>query len=122
MARQKDTFLIARYLQTPADKRKTHIKGYITEQGNVSYNENVIFADKLRDRDITAEVIINLSKQVVVKCRFQDERLSFERLREYYQKQYPDQFKALGFFVEPPKPVAEKEVEADADGNVTVTE
>lgn len=103
MAREKDIYLIAHYSRTPADKSKTRHKGYITDDKNVSYVENVTLSRGLKDRDLKAAIILNLTQKTVHKCRFDDAN-DWEKLAAYYAKGYPQYMK----LIEPEEEVAEE--------------
>ena len=98
MPRQKDIFLVAHYIRTPKEKGKTIHKGYINNDENVSYNESVTLSRGLKDRDLTAAIILNLTQKTVHKCRFDDAN-DWEKLAAYYAKAYP-QYMQLA---DPPK-------------------
>ena len=98
MARPKDIFLIANYAKVPKDKSKTRAPGYMKDDGNISYTENVIVTRGLKDRDLKAAVILNLTQKTVQKFRFEGKG-DWESLAAYYAKGYPQYLKLL----EPPE-------------------
>ena len=98
MPKPQDTFLVAKYLKTPKDPKKTSRKGYINDYHNISYVENVTITRGLKNRDITASIILNLTQKTVYKCRFTDKN-DWESLASYYAKGYPEYLK----LIDPPK-------------------
>ena len=114
MAREKDIFLVANYISAPKNRKQTFRKGYMKNDDNVSFNEQVVVTRGLKDRDLTAAIILNLTQQKVMKCRFElGEVNDWETLANYYAKGYPQYMTLL-------KPAAEEEV-AEAE-EVTATE
>ena len=109
MAREKDIFLVASYSKKPRDPKKTARKGYINDDKNISYAENVTVTRGLKDRDLTAAIILNLSQKTVQKCRFGDVT-DWETLAAYYAKGYPQYLK----LIDPPVPTDEEVEEAAA--------
>jgi hypothetical protein len=88
MAKEKDIYLVAQYTRRPKDKSKTIRKGYINDDNNVSYDESVTLSRGLKDRDLKAAIILNLTQKTVHKCRFDDAN-NWEKLAAYYAKAYP---------------------------------
>lgn len=114
MPKEKDIFLVAVYLKAPRDPRKTIHKGYINDDKNISYREKVTVTRGLKDRDLTADIILNLTQKTVHKCRFEDKN-DWETLAAYYAKAYPDYFK----IIDPPVKVEEVE---ELEGDLVVPE
>jgi len=114
MARPKDTFLVASYLKAPKNPAKTHFKGYMTDDKNVSYREKVTVTRGLKDRDLTAPIILNLTQKTVFKCLF-DGKNDWENLAKYYANAYPNYFN----LIDPPKEVEEVE---ELEGDLVVPE
>jgi len=88
MPKEKDIFLVAKYFQSPHDKSKTHKKGYMTDDKNIGYREAVTLTRGLKDKDLTANIILNLTQKTVFKCRFEGKN-DWESLSKYYAKSYP---------------------------------
>lgn len=125
MAREKDTFLVASYSKKPRDPKKTAVKGYINDDKNISYAENVTVTRGLKDKDLTAAIILNLTQKTVHKCRFDDAN-DWEKLASYYAKNYPNYLKlidppvakkeeVIGDQIVEDEALAEQEIEVDAD-------
>jgi len=116
MAREKDIFLVASYSKKPKDPKKSAVAGYINNDENISYSENVTVTRGLKDRDLTAAIILNLTQKIVHKSRFTDVN-DWETLAAYYAKGYPQYLK----LIDPPEPTDE-EVEEAAAKEVPVEE
>lgn len=116
MPKEKDTFLVAVYMKAPRDPKQSSRKGYINDEKNISYREKVTVTRGLKDRDLTAGIILNLTQKTVFKCRFEGKN-DWETLAAYYAKSYPNYFK-----LEEPKPPTDEEVEKAAAVKVPVEE
>jgi len=116
MPREKDMFLVAVYMKAPRDPKQSSRKGYMNDDKNISYREKVTITRGLKDRDLTAGIILNLTQKTVYKCRFEGKN-DWETLAAYYAKSYPKYFK-----LEDPKPPTDKEVEKAAAVEVPVEE
>lgn len=100
MAKAPEIFLVATYLKAPREPGKCIHKGYMNDDKNISYREKVTVTRGLKDRDLTANIILNLTQKTVHKCRF-DGKNDWETLAKYYAKAYPEYFK----LIDPPEPV-----------------
>jgi hypothetical protein len=100
-----DLYLIANYLTKLRNPRISHILG--TFKDNMLYDEQVIMTRGLKDRDsVRAGIILNLTKKVVVKNRFDPNRknfenLYFENLFKYFLDGYPDYVRSTILKMEP---------------------
>ena len=113
MPRVQDIFLVATYLKAPKDPRQCIHKGYIKDDKNISYREKVTVTRGLKDRDLTAGIILNLTQKTVYKCRFEGKN-DWETLASYYAKSYPNYLK----LIDPPKP----EPDPDPDTELVVSD
>jgi hypothetical protein len=63
---------------------------------NISYGEAVTITKGLKDKDLKAAIILNVTKQSVMKCRFDlGEVNDWETLAKYYSKGYPQYLSML---------------------------
>lgn len=63
-----DRYLLARYLQKPRDPKQTNQAGYMLDQRNVRYDEDVVFSVGLKSKDqVEYQIILNIDQQQVVK-------------------------------------------------------
>lgn len=88
----KPIYLVAYYFQKPANPRvKTARPGWMKEQNNVSWDEQVGITRYLKNRDITtAKVILDLANRKVVKNDWKRGQ-EFDELFEYFHRGYPEQ-------------------------------
>lgn len=94
MPKEKDIFLVAKYSLQAKDKTKSNVKGYLKDQKNIGYDESVVVTRGLKDRDLTAGIILNLTQKTVFKCRFEGKN-DWETLAAYYAKGYPQYMKLI---------------------------
>ena len=88
--RQQDIFIVAYYHQKPKDPARTKEKGYMSDPDNISYDESINITRGIKTKDqLNAAVILNLTKQSVVKNRFRSDA-DFPSLLAYYQEGYPN--------------------------------
>ncbi|RLA20436.1 MAG: hypothetical protein DRQ62_10555 [Gammaproteobacteria bacterium] len=92
MARQKEIYLVATYLKGPRKGVNTGVAGYLNNDKNISYQEKVVVTRGLKDRDVTADIILNLTQKTVFKNRFGTKNV-WETLAAYYSDAYPQYFK-----------------------------
>ena len=87
--KQQDIFIVAYYHQKPKNPTRTKEKGYMTNPDNISYDESINITRGIKTKDqLNAAVILNLTKQSVVKNRFRSDA-DFPSLLAYYQEGYP---------------------------------
>lgn len=101
-------YLVAYYYQKPSNHRvRTQIAGWMKDQKNVSWDEQVSITRNLRNRDLsTARVILDLTKQKVVRNSWNSDS-SFADMFEYFVKNYPEQTRGLREMVQPKSSVPE---------------
>lgn len=94
-------YLMAYYTAQPVHKGSTHFKGYMKDDANVHYNEQVIVARKIKDRDYQmAGVILDVMNRKVIKCSKQP-AADYDGLWKYYTTNYADYLKPLLELTEP---------------------
>ena len=86
----RNLYLVAYYYQRPSNQRvRTNRPGWMTAEQNISWDEQVHIATRLRDRDLSmSRVILDLSRRSVVKNSWNSHK-TFEELFEYYRAEYP---------------------------------
>ena len=102
MKDKNDLYLIANYTARPRDPRKTKIAGYMKDPANIVYDESVAFSVGLKNKDVNAGVVINLTKHQIIRNRF-NPGATFEDVVKYYCEAYPDYMEKAGFTLEEPK-------------------
>jgi len=86
----KTVYLVAYYFKRPRDNRvKTNRSGWMNNQQNISFDEQIALSRSLRNRDQQlAGVILDLGRKQVVKNTWQSAK-SFDQLYDYFSKNYP---------------------------------
>lgn len=89
-------FLTASYLKTSNPKTNTSQKNFWANDENYHYEEQVQLVKKLRASDLkNSELILDLDRKEIVKCRRPKEDSTFETLFEYFQTHYAEYLAAL---------------------------
>jgi hypothetical protein len=87
--KRQDIFLIAYYHKKPKDPARTKEPGYMSDLENINYDESINITRGLKTRDqLQSSVVLNLSKQLVVKNGFKSDA-DFPSLLAHYQEGYP---------------------------------
>lgn len=85
----KDIYIVAYYSAKPKDPKRTKEKGYMKDPANYDYDESINITRGLKTKDeLSARVILNLSKQLVFKNTFNESK-DFPSLLAHYQEGYP---------------------------------
>lgn len=97
-------YLIAQYSIRPQRTAKTQLAGWMTQPGNISYDESIAIARKLKPRDHQmSKIILDFTDRRIVKNTWNDGK-SFEELFSYFYQGYPNYInpilKELGYSVE----------------------
>lgn len=85
----KSIYLVAYYFQRPKhNKVKTNRSGWMSDNNNVSWDEQVTVCKNLKNRDYTiAKIILDLGNKKVVKDGW-DTKRSFDELFVYFNQEY----------------------------------
>jgi hypothetical protein len=106
----KDIYLLAFYHIKPKDPARTKEPGYMTNSENIAYDESINITRGLKTKDqLNAGVILNLSKQWIIKNQFNSDA-DFPSLLAHYQEGYPKYINPL---------LAELYPEVKDNGNVS---
>ncbi len=82
-------YLVAYYHSKPKDPKRTKEAGYISNPENLVYDESINITRGLKTKDkLNAKVILNLTEQLVIANRFNDNK-DFPSLLAHYQEGYP---------------------------------
>ena len=89
-------YLVAYYFQKPSNNRvKTQLAGWMKNNNNVSWDEQVAITKNLRNRDIsTAKIILDMRNLRVVKNGWGTSQ-SFDDFYDYFNKSYPQYTKEV---------------------------
>lgn len=85
--RSKSIYLVANYVTKPRDPKKTYIPGYMKDPANHQYDEQVAIQTNLRNKDISAKVVLNLSTKTVERNGFNNNK-DFNEMFKYFFKGY----------------------------------
>ena len=76
---------MATYVARPKNPRQTSRAGYITDPGNIQYDENLVIVRGWRDRYLKNSVVLDLTQERVIKNSFTPGK-SFEELFAHYHE------------------------------------
>ncbi len=71
----------------PKNPSVTSVPNWQKDPDNVQYDEQVFFDSKIRTKDESASVIINLETKTIEKNRL-DSKLTYDQLHDYFYKAY----------------------------------
>jgi len=80
-----DIYLLATYVARPKNPRQTSRAGYITDPGNIQYDENLAIVRGWRDRYLKNSVVLDLTNERVIKNSFTPGK-TFEELFTHYHE------------------------------------
>jgi hypothetical protein len=88
----------------PKSSARTQRAGWMANPGNISYDESIAIARKLKPRDHqTSKIILDFTDRRVIKNTWNDDK-SFEELFSYFYQGYPNYInpilKELGYEIE----------------------
>ena len=86
---KKNVYLVAYYMMKPKHSRiSTHVKGWMSNGDNVSYEKQIAVTLKLKPKDISsAKVILDLSNRSVYRNSWNNGK-TFEDLFEHFYNGY----------------------------------
>ena len=126
----KDIHLLAYYVAKPRNPKMTHIKGYMTNPDNITYDERIEFTKGLNPKEQSyAKVVLNLNQKKVIKNSWNTDR-SFDEYFKYFLEAYPQyvmnvmgqlDMEYLVQFITKEDPTTEEniiDVEAKEDGTI----
>ena len=126
----KDIHLLAYYVAKPRNPKMTHIKGYMTNPDNITYDERIEFTKGLNPKEQSyAKVVLNLNQKKVIKNSWNTDR-SFDEYFKYFLEAYPQyvmnvmgqlDMEYLVQFIPKEEPTTEEniiDVEAKEDGTI----
>jgi|TARA_Y100000114_G_C11763542_1_gene331484 hypothetical protein len=83
----KTKYLICNYIMVPKNPSITSIPNWQKDPNNTQYDEQVFFDSKIRAKDASASVILNMETKTIEKNRL-DDKLTYDQLHEYFYKAY----------------------------------
>lgn len=91
----KSVYLVAFYFMRPRGRALTHNKGWMDNQNNIMYDEQVTITRNLKKSDISmAKVILDLTKKTVFRNGWNDQK-NFDQLFKHYNDGYPEYTKTV---------------------------
>jgi hypothetical protein len=85
----KSIYLIAKYTGQPKDPKQTYKAGYMKDPANIEYEEQVYISRGLHNKQLTNQVILNLTEAKIIKNTFKNAN-NFEELFEHYYDGYAE--------------------------------
>jgi hypothetical protein len=85
----KNIYLLATYVARPKNPRQTSRAGYITDPGNIQYDENLAIVRGFRDRYLKNHVVLDLTEERVIKNSFTPGK-TFEELFEHFHEGFAE--------------------------------
>ena len=87
MSKPKGIFLVAQYFQKPKDHVNTSVKGWMDNPDNIRYDEKVAIVRGLKNKDMHAQIILNLGEKSVEKNSFNGTK-NFDTIFTYFFTNY----------------------------------
>jgi len=113
----KNVFLVAKYYAKPKNPKQTRFAGYVKDEDNMAWDEQVIVTSGLKNKDLdTSKIILNINEQKVVKNSFKNGR-TFMELFKYFYEANPGEIsrglQQLGITIGKPDDGLQKDVSAE---------
>lgn len=86
MSKPKMIFLVAQYYKKPKPHVNTSVKGWMDNPDNIRFDEQVAITRGLKNKDMHAQVILDLSNKRVEKNSFNDK--GFDEIFKYFFANY----------------------------------
>lgn len=80
-------YLICNYYMVPVKPSISQIPNWQKDPANVRYDEQIEFDFKVRNKDTSASIILDLKEKKIVTNRL-DPKLTYEQSFEYFYKAY----------------------------------
>ena len=90
----KTRYLICNYYMVPVKPGLTSVPGWQKDPANVQYDEQISFDSKIRNKDQTASIILDLKDKIIVQNKL-DPNLTFEQSYDYFYKAYQSHIDAV---------------------------
>lgn len=87
MSKQKGIYLVAQYFQKPKDHVNTSVKGWMNDPANIRYDEKVAIVRGLKNRDLNAQIVLNLGEKKVERNSFNGTK-DFDEIFRYFFENY----------------------------------
>jgi len=80
-------YLICHYYMVPAKPGLTHVPGWQKDPANIRYDEQISFDKKIRTKDQSAAIILDLKEKTIVQNKL-DPKLTYDQSFNYFYKAY----------------------------------
>jgi hypothetical protein len=90
----KTRYLICNYYMVPVKPGLTSVAGWHKDPANVQYDEQISFDSKVRNKDQSASIILDLKDKTIVQNRL-DPKLTYDQSFEYFYKAYKSHMDAV---------------------------
>lgn len=87
-------YLICNYYMVPVKPGLTSIPGWQNDPANVQYDEQISFDSKIRNKDQTASIILDLKEKTIVQNKL-DAKLTYDQSFDYFYKAYKSHIDAV---------------------------
>jgi hypothetical protein len=84
---KNNIYLVAQYYMKPKAHVRTHIKGWMNDPANIRYDEKVEISRGLRNKDVNAKIILDLTNKQVYRNGFATDR-PFDEVFKYFFANY----------------------------------
>lgn len=78
----------------PVKPGLTSVPGWQNDPANVQYDEQIAFDSKVRSKDQTASIILDLQDKVIVQNKL-DPKLTYDQSYDYFYKAYKSHIDAV---------------------------
>ena len=84
---KQNIYLVAQYYMKPKAHVRTHKKGWMDDPNNIRYDEKVEISRGLRNKDVNAKIILDLTNKQIHKNGFATDR-PFDEVFKYFFANY----------------------------------
>jgi hypothetical protein len=81
----KNIYLIADYHARPKNPRLTAQPGYMSDPGNIQFDENLSIVRGFRDKYLKSHVVLDLTEERVIKNSFTPGKTFEELFKHFYE-------------------------------------
>lgn len=111
--KNKQVFLVAKYSTKPRNKFQTYVKDHVKTEENMQWDESVDIVTHIKDKDLsTARIILNITKQSIVKNNFNTDK-DFMELFQYFYTSSPQEIshalRRVGIEVSEPEEIKDEQ-------------
>ena len=87
-------YLICNYYMVPVKPGLTSVPGWQKDPANVQYDEQISFDSKVRNKDQSASIILDLKDKIIVQNKL-DPKLTYDQSFDYFYKAYKGHIDAV---------------------------